>query len=351
MARGGINKTLVLQARQELLRKGINPSVDATRVQLGNTGSKTTILRYLKEIDKDEGTTIDDKALLNNTLKKMIAQLASQLQNDAKAIIEKNDEAYQSKIKQLTDEEKIFKKQLTQADNHYQSLDNKRQKQKILLAQQSEKNQTLQIEISEFHEKVTQLTQRLHDKDEHIASLEEKHTHSRDALEHYRHSVKEQRQQDLRLHEQQLQQLQVEQRHLNQTLIVKQDVITQLNTDNSRLVTEMKNVQKDNDRMIKEQTHTEKQLQFTQTEMITLNNEKAVLMTQSTVMNGTIQSLSEQIQSKESQWTILNDKMNQQISQNIQLEQDIMTAKVALKARNDIVEEIQNSFKKRSQIK
>lgn len=40
MARGGINKALVKQARDEVLVKGQNPSIDAVRIALGNTGPK-----------------------------------------------------------------------------------------------------------------------------------------------------------------------------------------------------------------------------------------------------------------------------------------------------------------------
>lgn len=58
-----------------------------------------------------------------------------------------------------------------------------------------------------------------------------------------------------------------------------------------------------------------------------------------------IDSLSEQIQSKDSQLIQLKDKMEQQNTKNDQLKQDILTAKVELKARNDIFEEIQGRFK------
>ena len=52
MARGGINKAIVQKARQALLARGEHPSIDAVRIELGNTGSKTTIHRYLKELDR-----------------------------------------------------------------------------------------------------------------------------------------------------------------------------------------------------------------------------------------------------------------------------------------------------------
>ena len=53
MARGGINKIVVQAARLAILARGENPSIDAIRIELGNTGSKTTIHRYLKELDAE----------------------------------------------------------------------------------------------------------------------------------------------------------------------------------------------------------------------------------------------------------------------------------------------------------
>ncbi len=79
---------------------------------------------------------------------------------------------------------------------------------------------------------------RLQDKDEQIRSLEEKHLHARDALEHYRNAVKEQREQEHSRHESQVQQLQMELRQAQQSALVRQDEITQLHRDNERLLTE-----------------------------------------------------------------------------------------------------------------
>lgn len=85
----------------------------------------------------------------------------------------------------------------------------------------------------------------LQDRDGQIRSPEEKHQHARDALEHYRRASKEQREQEQRRHEAQVQQLQLEMRQLQQTLIVKQDELTQLNRDNARLLTEARQQQKE----------------------------------------------------------------------------------------------------------
>ena len=49
MARGGINKAVVQTARLAILARGENPSIDAVRIEMGNTGSKTTIHRYFAD--------------------------------------------------------------------------------------------------------------------------------------------------------------------------------------------------------------------------------------------------------------------------------------------------------------
>ena len=55
MARSGITKREVQAARLALLKAGHHPSIDAIRIHLGNTGSKSTISRLVKEIEDEEG--------------------------------------------------------------------------------------------------------------------------------------------------------------------------------------------------------------------------------------------------------------------------------------------------------
>lgn len=73
MARGGIYKSEVIRARTTLLSQGIYPSIDAVRQELGNTGSKATIHRYLKEIGEEaycagSKTGVDDSPNLSQRL-------------------------------------------------------------------------------------------------------------------------------------------------------------------------------------------------------------------------------------------------------------------------------------------
>ena len=55
MARSGLYKSDVKNARDSLIAQAMYPSIDAVRMALGNTGSKTTIHKYLKELEEEEG--------------------------------------------------------------------------------------------------------------------------------------------------------------------------------------------------------------------------------------------------------------------------------------------------------
>lgn len=54
MARIGVYKSDVKKARESLLAQGKHPSLDAVRIALGNTGSKSTIHRFLRELEAEE---------------------------------------------------------------------------------------------------------------------------------------------------------------------------------------------------------------------------------------------------------------------------------------------------------
>ncbi|MGX0954758.1 chromosome segregation ATPase [Pseudomonas viridiflava] len=100
---------------------------------------------------------------------------------------------------------------------------------------------SLQAEITRnarISQNCIDLEVRVQETDEQIRSLEEKHLHARDALEHYRTAVKDQREQEQRRHEGHIQQIQVELRQLQQTVVIKQDELTRLNRDNERMLSE-----------------------------------------------------------------------------------------------------------------
>jgi len=238
MARGGINKAVVQQARQVLIARGEYPSIDAVRIELGNTGSKTTIHRYLKELEGVKPAALQGTPALSDTLAKLVAQLAEQLQEEADARVEQAQASFNEQREQLEAQLQLAQQALAAAHQQQQI-------QAAALAAESERlsatQSTLQAEQlrgASLNQALGELQVRLADKEEQVRSLEEKHRHARDALEHYRSASREQREQDQRRHEAQVQQLQVEMRQLQQGMIVKQDELTRLHRDNERLLGE-----------------------------------------------------------------------------------------------------------------
>lgn len=114
-----------------------------------------------------------------------------------------------------------------------------------------------QIRSHQLAQEVAGLKDQLAAAEKHQASLEEKHQHAREALEHYRQSIKELREQDQRRHEHQLQQTQAEQRQLQQSLVIKQSEITELSKDSARLAAELAETRK---QIHREQQTTQQQL-------------------------------------------------------------------------------------------
>jgi len=246
MARSGITKYDVEKARQTLMSKELNPSIDAIRVELGNTGSKTTISRYLRDIESEESVRLDDEALLSEGIKELIAKLAAKLHQEAHEIVEQSESTHRATIdelkvsyRELTETEKVKSQSLESANSEIEML-------KSEIAKFKEHASEVESKLLNEQSETQKLRAVLAEKDSQIVTLKDNHQHARDSLVHYRESVKEQREQEQRQHEQQIQQLQNELRQLNQTLVMKQTDITQLYKDNSRLVTELRAVQKDN---------------------------------------------------------------------------------------------------------
>lgn len=240
MARGGINKAVVERARQALLSKGAYPSIDAVRVELGNTGSKTTIARYLKELDAQAPAKASSRDRMGDELKALVEGLLERLMEEGAAVVAQAQAEFDHQRQAMESRVEALELELNAARRQCES-------QHAALTEQGAQLQTThsswQSELTRnagLSQQCQDLERRVQDKDAQIQSLEEKHVHARAALEHYREAIKEQREQDQRRHEAQLQQIQHEQRKLQETLVIKQDESTRLNRDNERLLGEMR---------------------------------------------------------------------------------------------------------------
>lgn len=239
MARGGIDKAQVAQARESVIGKGQRPSIDAIRIALGNTGSKSTIHRYLRELEEEESTQLDNEALLSQPIKELILRLATRLKDEAQVIVEENNERFESQIAELTERCAALAGEVKQGADMQNTLELRLHESDSGLAEKEAMCVALEKTLAASEHRESSLTIQLQERQNQIESLEEKHRHSRDALEHYRESVKEQRDQDQRRHEQQIQQLQAEIRALNQTISKRQADITLLHKANARLDAEL----------------------------------------------------------------------------------------------------------------
>ncbi len=238
MARGGINKAVVQAARLAILARGENPSIDAVRIEMGNTGSKTTIHRYLKELDDSETRLTIAQAPIDDELAELVARLSQRLK-------EKAQEPIDLALSQFEQQKTALLAQLKSLEETHGQLQQQFDIQGAALAEESAALQTARTSLQIEQTRNAGLSQacsdyelRINDKDEQIRSLEDKHLHAREALEHYRNAIKEQREQEQRRHEGQLQQIQAELRQAQQSAMVRQDEITQLHRDNERLLIE-----------------------------------------------------------------------------------------------------------------
>jgi chromosome segregation ATPase len=313
MARGGINKALVSNARETLISRGENPSIDAIRVELGNTGSKSTIHRYLREIEEEASARLDDEELLSQPIKELVVRLASVLRQEAQSLVDDHQATHQSQVKALTDRLQELEKSISSTNNileakelelkaAFSDLDARRASEEALKASETKANQA--------NEKLHAL---LVEKQAQIESLEEKHHHNRDAMEHYRQSVKDQREQDQRKHEHQVQQLQAEIRTLNQTLSVRQGDITQLNKDNGRLAAELGATQKTVAKLEAEQRKQTANLESKSAEVESLKTQLSEFENQSEELDK-LKKLNEELQAWKAQASVSIGKLETEIS-------------------------------------
>ncbi|MDE2598436.1 MAG: DNA-binding protein [Rhodocyclaceae bacterium] len=239
MARGGIYKSEVIRARTTLLSRGIYPSIDSVRQELGNTGSKATIHRFLKEIEEEEGGKTGGKVAISEALQDLVARLAERL-------IQEGEGRITELVAKHAEELDKLQQALSAAQAHSTAVENELLEATSEVVQEQKNHERtaerLRVEslaLAKVRQQVTDLEERLAEQETHRQSLEEKHAHAREALEHFRTAAKEQREQDLRQHEQQVQYLQGEIKTLKGSLTQAQLAAADSNKENARLVGEL----------------------------------------------------------------------------------------------------------------
>ncbi|MBN6209960.1 DNA-binding protein [Ralstonia pickettii] len=238
MARAGLSRLDVKRARDSLLAQGQHPSIDAIRIALGNTGSKTTIHRCLKELEKEEGSGLNRLGSTSDAILDLVSRLAARLHEEAQALVDQQATTLVAQREQAQAEAAELVADLMSARAELADAQTALATTRAAHSETQAELQSRTLEAERLAQQVRDLTEQRAEYDGFRRSLEEKLQHAHQALEHFRNASKEQRDQEIRRHEQLVQQLQAELRQTNQALIIKQGEITQLNKDGARLVAE-----------------------------------------------------------------------------------------------------------------
>ncbi|MEE1889071.1 DNA-binding protein [Pseudomonas carassii] len=222
MARIGIDKASVQQARQALMARGEHPSIDAVRIELGNTGSKTTIHRYLKELERQSEPMLGSTVALSEPLSRLVERLAVQLQEEGQARIDAAEAAAQARCAALQAQLLLAERDLASALRQVETLSEALHVESERLAASQASLQAEQLRSASLNQSQGELQARLADKEEQL----------RTSLE--------QRQQEQRRSETQVRQLQGQLQTLQQGAIARQDELTRLHRDNERLLVEQR---------------------------------------------------------------------------------------------------------------
>ena len=239
MARAGIYKADVIRARNNLIARRRYPSIDAVRTELGDTGSKATIYRYLKEIEEEEGGSSAAKVAVSEALQSLVARLAERLHVEAEERIEAlttrhsaEQQRAKAELQVVQDEANALRLTLQQAHD-------------ALAAERTEHAAALErlraetIVRAQLEQQVSDVHDQLEAERKHHQSLDQKYQDARRSLEHFREAAKEQRDQGLRQHEQQVQYLQHELHKVGEALIGQQHAVASANQELARLANEL----------------------------------------------------------------------------------------------------------------
>jgi len=236
MARAGINKALVQGARDSLLARNLAPSIEAVRAELGHTGSKTTISRYLRELAAAEPHP--PKVELDEELQAFIGSLAQRLATDAQAAVAADRARLERQHATFQHQREVDQARYEELNRAYQLVLKERQAANTREQQLQERLRHLEGNLQRLREVEVRQLQLLEERGHQILSLEDKHSHARAALEHYRDQHVQQRQDELTRHDAHLQQLQQELRRALDRLTAKQEELAQVYRDLERLSAE-----------------------------------------------------------------------------------------------------------------
>lgn len=311
MARGGINKALVQGAYTALLGRGRRPSIDAVRIELGNTGSKTTIARYLKELQAvPSSAELSPQERVSAPILAVVVALSEQLAQEAEVTLAREREQFAAErtdlradlfqrtheLEQAQAQNSDLTEELAQAHNQSHAVQTQ-------LAGEQKETATLLAKVQELF---TQLAEKQHQ----LQTLNDTSDHARESLLHFREASKEQRDTLVHQHEQQVQQVEQQLRALARTLDNKQDAVIGLSRDNERLTSEL--------------TASDKRTQILERQVERLNQQLAERTHTQGHMQAQISSLTTQLEQAHSRYEKLQHTYTQNLLDSERLKQRVL---------------------------
>lgn len=338
MARTGIFKWDVKDARDQLIREGKHPSIDAIRSALGDTGSKSTIHRFLKELDEEEAGS--SKIAISDALQGLVSQLSERLLHEGQVEIE-------AAAARFAAERATLKAEITAASQDAKAVRAELAVSAEALAAERAERATIatalqneQLQVARLTEQAKAYEQRLAELASHQKSLEEKHENARQALEHFRAAAKEQREQELRRHDHQVQQLQTEVRALNSTLTEKLSQLTQISSNAAALSAEvastrqqLRDSQSGRERLEQEAGHLRDTISKAGAERIDLDRRLAETRSAESTLRGRLAEVEEIAKQREISNARSEALLDSQKARCAQLEQELQTLRHELASK------------------
>lgn len=237
MARSGVYKFDVQRERDALIAQGVRPTVDAVRAALGHTGSKTTIHKYLKELEAEDGG--NRRPSVSDVLQDLIERLAARLHQEADEQVATMREQFAATARQQADALAAAQKDNAQLRTRLQEAETALRHEQEAHANTRDALLTETLAARTAAQQVADLQAHLQDKDQQCKSMKEERDQARDALAHYQRSVAEQRRQEQARHDQQVQALTVQLNAEQQANVVHLAEISRLKGEGDRLIKEI----------------------------------------------------------------------------------------------------------------
>lgn len=178
MARSGLYKSDVKRARDSLLVQSQYPSIDAVRLALGNTGSKTTIHKYLKELDEEQGGAVGPAnarpATISDALHDLVERLAARLRQDADDQLDIARAELADKEQQLAQVNRQLESELRTTREHEARLQTELRQQRLAFNVKQDELAQLARESSRIATELAHTQQSLYEQLTNARKLEQK---------------------------------------------------------------------------------------------------------------------------------------------------------------------------------